>query len=322
MRGPELSRRALFTLAAAGAGAVVLAPPARAEQVTSIDVGGTPASVAVNPVTGFAYVSDPSTGVVSVLDSVSGTLSAVIPIGGRPGDLAVDPVTNRIYVANPPGGTVVVLDGLTHEVVSVLGAGIGASSVDVDEEANRIYAVSAATGTIAVLDGVSCTLRSLVPGPVPSLTGIAVDPGRKLAYCTSVGTNSVEIFDITAGRFTGSAKVGQSPTGVAVQRATGTVYVANSAIHHLSVVDSRTYAERKTILLRSEASAVTVHEGTNTVYTNGGPNGIAKIDGALGALSGELTLGINPGDLAVDQRTRAVYVTDPLHGRVSLIRDF
>jgi DNA-binding beta-propeller fold protein YncE len=322
MPGPELTRRALFTLAAAGAGAVVLAPAARAEQVTVIDVGGAPASVSVNPVTGFAYVSDPSTGTVSVIDSASGTLGAVIPIGGRPGELAVDPVTNRIYVTNPPGGTVVVLDGLTHDVVSVVGAGIGASSLDVDTEANRIYAVSGVTGTLAVIDGVSCTLRQLVPGPRLGLAGIAVDSGRKLAYCTSVTTNSVEIYDITAGRFVGSAKVGQSPVGVAVQRSTGTVYVANSAIHHLSVVDSGTRLESKTILLRSEASAVAVHEGSNTVYTNGGPNGIVKIDGEQGTLSGELTLGINPGDLAVDQRTRAVYVTDPLHGRVSLIRDF
>jgi DNA-binding beta-propeller fold protein YncE len=322
MRGPELSRRTLLTLAAAGAGAVVFAPAARAGQVTAIDVGGAPTSVAVNSVTGFAYVSDPAAGTVSVLDSISGTLSAVIPVGGQPGDLAVDPVTNRVYVTNPPGGTVIVLDGLTHDVVSVLGAGIGVSAVDVDEQANRIYAVSGVTGTLAVLDGVSSTLRKLVFGPVPGLSAIAVDTGRKLAYCTSVGTNSVEIFDIAAGKFTASAKVGQSPIGVAVQRETGTVYVANSAIHHLSVVDSGTRAERKTILLRSEASAVAVHQGSNTVYTNGGPNGIVKIDGELGALSGELTLGINPGDLAVDQRTRTVYVTDPLHGRVSLIRNF
>jgi DNA-binding beta-propeller fold protein YncE len=90
----------------------------------------------------------------------------------------------------------------------------------------------------------------------------------------------------------------------------------------MSVVDGSTRTERKTILLRSEASSVAVHEATNTVYTNGGSNGIVKIDGTTGSLSGELTLGINPGTVAVNQRTKAVYVTDPLHGKVSLVRNF
>jgi DNA-binding beta-propeller fold protein YncE len=58
------------------------------------------------------------------------------------------------------------------------------------------------------------------------------------------------------------------------------------------------------------------------VYTNGGQNGLSRVDGEAGVLSGELSLGVNPGDVAVDQRTHAVYVTDPLHGTVSIVRDF
>jgi DNA-binding beta-propeller fold protein YncE len=65
-----------------------------------------------------------------------------------------------------------------------------------------------------------------------------------------------------------------------------------------------------------------VHQGTDTVFTNGGQNGLARVDGTAGTLSGELSLGVNPGDVAVDQRTRTVWVTDPLHGRVFLVRDF
>jgi YVTN family beta-propeller protein len=322
MPGAELPRRSLFALVTAGAGALFRPGVARAQDVASIDVGGAPAGVAVNPVTGFAYVTDPGSGSVSVIDSLTATVSTVVQTGGGPGDVVADSTANRIYVANPPAGTVVVLDGLTHDVVSVIGAGAGASSVAVDQQANRIYAVSAATGTLAVLDGVSDTLRTLVPGPKPSLTGIAVDPGRKLAYCTSAGTDSLEIFDIDAGKFVASVKVGHDPAGVAVHYASGTVYVANSGIHHMSIVDCTTRTERKTVLLRSESSALTVHQGTNTVYTNGGQNGLSRIDGTAGVLSGELSLGINPGDVAIDQRTRTVYVTDPLHGRVSLVRDF
>lgn len=322
MRVPELSRRALLTLAAAGASAVAFAPAASAEKVLLVEVGGAPEAVAVNSVTGFAYVSDPSTGTIVVLDSRSGTVGAVIPVGGEPAGLAVDTVTNRVFVTNPPAGTVLVVDGLSNDVVSVIPAGPGASSVDIDEQANRIYAVSDLTGTLAVLDGVGCRLLKLVPGPTPGLSSIAVDGGRKLAHCTSTSTDSLEIFDIGEGRFTGGVKVGQAPTGVTVHRGSGTVFVANSAIHHLSVVDAGARKEKATVLLRSEPSAVAIHQGTNTVYSNGGPNGIARVDGVTNLLTGDLSLGVNPGAVAIDQRAKTVFVTDPLRGRVSLIKGF
>lgn len=322
MRGRPIRRRTLFALVTAGAGALALPAVARAEDVRSVEVGGAPAGVAVNPVTGFAYVADPESGTVSVVDPRTAAVVAVVDVGGKPGDVAVDAKANRVYVANPPAGTVVVLDGRTHDLVSVIGAGAGASALAVDEEANRVYAASGGTGTLAVLDGVSCTLASLVPGPKPSLAGIAVDPGRKLAYCASTGTDSVEVFSIDSGRFVASVKVGARPTAVAVHAASGSVYVANSGIHHMSIVDAATRTERKTVLLPSESSALTVHQGTNTVYTNGGQNGLSRVDGTTGTLTGDLPLGVNPGDVAIDQRTRTVFVTDPLHGRVSIVRDF
>ncbi|HET6707063.1 hypothetical protein [Amycolatopsis sp.] len=322
MRGGRLPRRTLFALLTAGAGALALPGTARAEDVRSLDIGGAPARLAVNPVTGLGYVTDAQAGTVSVVDPRSAAVDDVIHVGGEPGDVAVDPKAGRIYVANPPAGTVVVLDGRSHDLVSVVGAGAGASALAIDEPANRVYAASGATGTLAVLDGVSCTLTALVPGPKPALAGIGVDPGRKLAYCASPGTDSVEVFSIDTGKFVASVRVGRNPTGVAVHHQSGTVYVANSGIHHMSIVDAATRTERKTVLLRSESSALAVHQGTNTVYTNGGQNGLSRVDGTAATLSGELSLGVNPGDVAVDQRSRTVWVTDPLHGRIFLVRDF
>ncbi|WP_410595935.1 hypothetical protein [Amycolatopsis sp. lyj-23] len=322
MGARQLRRRTLFALVTAGAGALVLPRAARAEGVRSVDVGGSPAAVAVNPVTGLGYVTDAQAGTVTAVDPRGASVADVIDIGGEPGDVAIDPEAGRIYVANPPAGTVVVLDTRTHDLVSVVGAGAGASALAVDEPAGRVYAASGTTGTLAVLDGASCTLAALVPGPKPGFAGIGVDPGRKLAYCASAATDSVEVFSIDSGKFVASVKVGRNPTDVAVHHASGTVYVANSGIHHMSIVDAATRTERKTVLLRSESSALAVHQGTNTVYTNGGQNGLTRVDGTAGTLSGELSLGVNPGDVAVDQRTRTVWVTDPLHGRVFFVRDF
>jgi YVTN family beta-propeller protein len=149
-----------------------------------------------------------------------------------------------------------------------------------------------------------------------------VDAARRLAYLSSMFTDTVEVLDTTTGKFVASIAVGRAPAGLALHRASNTLYVANSGIHHLSVVDGASRTQRETILLRSEASSVAVHEASNTVYANGGPDGIVKIDGAQRKIVGELSLGINPGGIAVDQRTGTVYVTDPLHDLLHVITAF
>lgn len=105
MRGRRIRRRTLFALVTAGAGAVFLPGVARAENVRSIELGGAPTGIAVNPVTGLGYVTDPQAGTVSVVDPQSATIGAVVRVGGAPGDIAVDSVANRIYVANLPAST-------------------------------------------------------------------------------------------------------------------------------------------------------------------------------------------------------------------------
>ncbi|MFD2466896.1 YncE family protein [Amycolatopsis silviterrae] len=319
MRGSQWSRRGLFTLVSAGA-AAMLGRASAAERVSTVQVGGTLSALAVSPVTGLVYAADRASGAVLVLDPDAGRVVSALAVGGEPSDVVVD--TDRIYVANPPGGTVLVFDSQTHRLLSVVSAGAGASALAVDSPANLVYAVSGKTGTFAVLDSISLTLQDLLPAPKPGLAGIALDRGRRRAYCTSPDTNSVEICDLDAGTFAGSVPVGASPTGIGVHEMSGSVFVANSAIHHLSIVDGSARAQVKTVLLRSEASSLAVHQGSDVVYTNGGQNGLSRVDGRTETLTGELSLGVNPGDVAVDQRTRTVYVTDPLRGTISVVRDF
>ena len=319
MAAAKWSRRGLFTLVAAGS-AAFLPGAAAAERVATVQVGGTASALAVSPVTGLVYVTDPQAGLVAVIDPDQARVVSTLPVNGEPGDVAVD--RGRIYVANPPGGTVAVYDSQTHQLLSVVSAGDGASALALDEPANLVYAVSGKTGTFAILDSISLTLQRLLPAPKPGLAGIALDRGRRRAYCTSPGTNSVEICDLDAQKFSGSVDVGASPTGIGVHQRSGAVFVANSAIHHLSIVDGQSRTQTKTILLRSEASSLAVHQGTDTVYTNGGQNGLSRVDGRAELLTGELSLGVNPGQVAVDQRTRTVYVSDPLHGTVTVVRDF
>lgn len=305
-------RRALFTLIA-GAGALAVAPASAAPRVTAIRVGRDPTLVAVNATSGAAYVGND--------DSVSVVGGQGFPIGGSPTDLAVNDVDGRVYVASRNAGTVTVLDadGGLHSIVA---GGPGAAALDLDPTENRLYVGSGIGGSVAVVDTVAGALTRLLHGPGQGFAGVRVDGMRRVAYLSSVGTNTVEVLDLTSSEFVASISVGQAPTSLALHQASNTLYVANSAIHHLSVVDGASRTERAEILLRSEPSSVAVHQPSHTVYTNGGPDGIVKIDGSTGKIIDELSLGINPGGIAVDQRTKTVYVTDPVRGLLHAITDF
>ncbi len=306
-------RRTLFTLVA-GLGALTVAPAGAAPRVTAVRVGREPGAVAVNSATGSVYVGS-GDGTVCLAGARS------VAVGGEPTDLAVDETSGRVYVAARTAGTLTVLDA-DGTLRSVVPCGPGAAVVDVDSAGNRAYVGSGLGAGVAVVDTVACVVAEQLSGPGQGFGGVRVDEARQLAYFASAHTDSVEVLDLTSGEFVSTIPVGRAPAGLALHEASNTLYVANSAIHHLSVVDGATRAERTTILLPSEASSVAVHQASHTVYANGGPDGLVRIDGTTGSVTGTLPLGVNPGGVAVDQRTGTVLVTDPLHDQLLLVREF
>ncbi|MTD58588.1 hypothetical protein GKO32_32110 [Amycolatopsis sp. RM579] len=294
----------------AGAGAIAITPASATPRVTTIPAGPEPTLVAVNS---CLYVGNGDAS-LSILGS------ARVAIGGPPTDLAVDEGTGSVYVASEAAGTVTVLDPYGR-IRTVIASGPGAAVVDLDRGKNRLYAAGGATGSVAVIDTVAGAVVDVLHGPGNGFGGIRVDSGRGVAYLTNVGAGTVEVLDLSSGEFTVSIPVGRAPAGLALHEPSNSLYVANSGIHHLSVIDGASHTERARILLRSEASSVAVHEPSHTVYANGGPDGIVKIDGAAGKITGELSLGINPGGIAVSGRTGTVFVTDPLHDQLYAINE-
>ncbi|RZQ64220.1 YncE family protein [Amycolatopsis suaedae] len=304
------------------AAGTLFAPAAAAAEVKTVTVGDRPTALDVNSETGMIYVANTDSGTVSVVEGASNLVVATIGVGGSPSDVAVNDETKRVYVASPVTGTITVIDGESNTIAGVIAAGPATSTVDVDETANVVIAGSSKGGAVAFVDGVSNTLQTTVPGKVHTLVSGRVDPGRRFAYFTSEWTGSVEVLDTVSRSFVAVVRVGPGPAGLDLHEATNTLYVANSGVNHLSVVDCALKNEKAIIGLKSAASTVAVHERSGTVYANGGPNGLVKIENGKPEVSGELSLGVNPGDVEVDQRTRIVYATDPLNDKIFAITGF
>jgi DNA-binding beta-propeller fold protein YncE len=208
-----------------------------AQTPRSVTVGTYPSAVAVDPTTHTVYVANAgagTSGTVSVLDdrdcntteqSGCATVSKLNVPDGNPEGIAVNPHTDTIYVAtitsNGGPDLISVFDGSTCNATTASGCNqtpanaptgsdggpVGSTeSVAVNPATNTIYATSDTLGnpfvghTVYVIDGPTCDAADMAGCPNP--------PER-----ISVGSDPVF----------GDA----NPFGIAVDRATDTIYTAN-----------------------------------------------------------------------------------------------
>jgi YVTN family beta-propeller protein len=284
---------------------------------------------------------------------------ATVTVGSQPWALAVDPAVHAVYVANDDDDTLSVIDTSTCEagdtsscgkLQPTMQVGAGPQAVAVDPGTGTLYVANTIANTVSVLDPSSCDgantrgCRDEEPvanaGPFP--TGVALDLANSTVYVADQDADTVSVLNAAtcdAARHLGCARpvasvhVGKGPQGVAIDPATGTAYVADSAGNTVSVIDIVTCNAEDTsgcdqaaptVKVGKTPLALDVDQATDTVYvTDIGPNQgghtVSVIDGATcnsydhagcSQVPATVDVGGGPDDLAVNQATNTVYVAN------------
>ena len=114
--------------------------------------------------------------------------------------------------------------------------------------------------------------------------------------------------------------VGARPEGVAVDPATGTIYVANQNSDTVSVINGATNTVTATIAVGSTPFAVAVDPTTDTAYVaNIGSDTVSVINGATNTVTATIAVGSAPFGVAADPATGTVYVANEGSNTVSVI---
>jgi DNA-binding beta-propeller fold protein YncE len=302
------------------------------QEAPTIAVGNGTQGIAVNQTDDTIYSANGSDNNLSVINAA--VCNAGVPAGCRrawptvttgssPLAVAVNQRTNTIYTANADpnngdaGTTVSVIDGTTcnsqvtsgcRQAPATVTVGSGPDALAVNETTDTIYVTNYSDGTVSVINGATCnaTTRS------------------------------------GCGRTPPTIPVGDNPKGVAVDEATDTVYVTNSADGTVSIINGATCnatvttgcAQRPpTVDVGIEPFGVAVEGATDTVYVaDAGTSTVSVIDGgtcnatvatgcarslrtmqltggrseeALATTSGGVIPGLN---LGIDQATDTVFV--------------
>ena len=245
-------------------------------QIPATVVAGAGAfAVAVNEVTDTVYVANRDDGTVSVIDGAScngsntsgcGQAWPTVTVGSAPQALGVDELTDTVYVTNTGDHTVSVIDGANcnstntsgcAQIPATVTVGNAPRAVGVNPVTHTIYVANRDDGTVSVIDGRRCNgADSSGCGQTPPTVaiggftgrGIAVDVKSNIVYATSIHDSDVLVINgagCRAGHTNGchakplKLRAGGFPINLALNEATGTLYVSHSAGSDVSYYRAR-----------------------------------------------------------------------------------
>jgi YVTN family beta-propeller protein/VCBS repeat-containing protein len=267
--------------------------PAGAElPIATLAVGNGPRRIAVNTQVGRAYVTNGLDNTVAVIATATNTLVATIPTGSGPNGVAANPKTGRVYVSNLNDDSVTVIDGATQQAIDLDPPTPGTQGVPVgnypkglaiNAQTGRIYVANGFGGTVSVINAATNARVDTYPPtlaiddiPVGSdPTGVAIDVQGNRVFVANCSSDSISVIDgamntrIDTNPALGGIQdiaVGDCPTELAFDPATGRLYVTLFNDDALGIVDGATYAR-----IDTDPAAL----GTQNLPVGDGPSGVA-----------------------------------------------
>jgi YVTN family beta-propeller protein len=209
------------------------APPA------SLPAGTQPDGVTVDARTGLVYVANFGSNTLSILRGATGDRLAVVPAGGEPAFIALDPARDRFYVTNHLGSTIGVHALTDGALLQTLPTGGGPYGIAFDPERNRLYSADRDGYSVTIIDVTDDSLVKRMPlfcAPYQ----VAVNPATNHLFVVCPEEEKAHVYDRDSTVWLGWLPVGRGAgEGIAVDPASGRVYISNSADDTVTVlVDS------------------------------------------------------------------------------------
>ena len=269
-------------------------------------------------------------GFVSVIDGSTNSVIANVEVGDNPWGIAINEVTNKIYVPNAgflgqSPSSISIIDGATNTAVRADTSAFPPTArffgqIVVNETTNKIYfrVPSGAATTIGVLDGAT-NVATPLPASLGSITAIRINKMLNRVYVASRdngqlhvldGATNTEIATLTTGSpgFSGRMAVYETASHLAVNEATGQVFVANFNDDTVTVVDGASNTIVATISVGDGPAFIAVNKLTNRVYVGNENNKtISFIDGRTLMVVSTLAVPLRPGLLVADETTSRIY---------------
>jgi YVTN family beta-propeller protein len=277
------------------------------------------------------YVTNESSGDVTVIDEPSHTVVATVALGKRPRGLQTSPDGRRLFVAlsgspvAPPGvdertlpppdkaaDGIGVLDTQRLRLTRIL-RGVSNPEQLALSSTGKLYSASEDTDTLYVLDASSGAIVAGVKvGDEPE--GVAVSPDGRLIYVTSEGENAVLAFDAARRSVTAHIPVGERPRSVAFAPDGAHAFVTGETNDSLSELDTAANKVVRVAKVPGEGArpmGVVVSPDGRRVYVTTGRGGqLVAFDTTRLTALGSVTVGDRPWGVAISPDGRFLYTAN------------
>jgi YVTN family beta-propeller protein len=313
----QFAKVAAIAVLAVGANAAAHAQSVKG----SITLPSQAQGVAVNYLTNRVYVAVPGTGATDSLTIIDGNKDAVLktisipPIGHF---VAVDVLTNVIYVAGcntDDSGTqdceVAVVNGNTNKVKTTIPVtttpGSGIEGISVNPITGNLYVANASDNAIDVIRCGGSQVSAEI-SVAPSPFGVTVNPANNQVYA-ALTDGTVSVIDGTKNSVVTTTAVGGANAGIAVNWATGNVFVTNNNFgpSTVGVLGSKGNVLAN-VNVGNTPYGIDVDLGTNLAFVANTQDGtVSVINGKTNTVSA--TLSATGLYVAVNPVTEKVYVS-------------
>jgi YVTN family beta-propeller protein len=265
--------------------------------VTTVNVGNSPAGIAVTPDNRFAYIANnnndflPGASTVSVLDLTTNTVIKTITHGSfdQPYTITINPIGTRAYVTNSNGTTVTIIDIASNTVIGTIEGFDGPSGMVITPDGKTAYVnnyggpdgVGSGNGTtISVVNLITNTIvgSSIVVNRAPA--ALAMTPDGAFVYVANYVdgnsfTGTVQIIQVGSNKVVGRIVGFSGPFSIAITPNGKFAYVTNFGSNNftpvgrtVSVIDIFTNSVIATIPVGTQASGLAITPNGKTAYVS------------------------------------------------------
>jgi len=285
------------------------------------------------------YVTNETSGDLSVIDAASNTVVATIPLGKRPRGISASPDRTLLYVAlsgSPVAGPGVdesklpppdrkadgigVIDVRQRKLVKVLPSGSDPEELAISPEGGQLYVANEDAGLLSVIDAKSGQLlRTFVVGGEPE--GVGVEPDRHRVWVTSEEDGTASVIDLSTQE-TKVVTVGPRPRSVAFLQDGSRAYVPSENGATLTIIDSRRLTPLKTIDLGQGMRPMGVEmspDGKRLYVSTGRSKMVMIVDTTADKVIASIEAGARPWGIALTPDGNTLYSANGPSNDVSAI---
>ncbi len=290
---------------------------------TATNTGSTPvtATIKVTPLPkGYAYVTNNTSGRVSVINLATNAIIATIPAGTNPFGVTVSKDGSRIYVASQNPNKVIVINATTNTVITSIPIAAGViSGVAVSPDGSRVYVTNQSSNNVSVINTTTNSVITTIPVDAKPI-GITVSPDGSKIYVANYDAGSISVIDAITNTVAITIPVDTGPFGIVISPDGSKIYVANELNDEITIINTASDIIISTVSVGAGPYGIAISPDGKWVYTtNFISNSVSVINTSTEAVVSTIPVGTNPFGISVSADGDLVYTSNTASGNISVI---